>query len=222
MPVNIQLFYTANLLDLIGVILAFLFCSNAFCLAIIIYILISKAYSHPIIRLKKYPLLSWMVVGFFQGAFVYLAVYQLINVEETVFFNKTAILPALLASCNLWAFYPITQIYQHKEDALRGDITLSLKLGIRGTFVFTGLLFMVSTIGFYYFFSENNVLLPTQFIIYVGCMLPSLIFFNIWVLKTWEKTEEANFKNTMILNTLGAFCLNLFFIILIITKNNLF
>lgn len=221
LPVNIQLYYVANFIDFLAIILAIYFCSYTFAGAILVYILISKAYSHPIIRLKKYPFLSWAIVGFFQGSFLYLAVFQLIGNYNTFFFEKASLLPALLSSLNLWAFYPITQIYQHEEDAKRGDITLSIKLGINGTFMFTGILFLISTFGFYAFFKEPDVILSYNFIIYLICMIPALVFFNYWVLKSWVKKENANFKNTMIMNLIGSICLNLFFVFLILLKNNL-
>lgn len=218
LPVHVQLYYVANGFDLLAILLAIIFCSQPFAMAIFIYILISKAYSHPIIRLKKFPFLSWAIVGFFQGAFVYLAIYQLINGNNTAFFEKSALFPALLASFNLWAFYPITQIYQHDEDAKRGDITMSLKLGIRGTFVFTGILFFISAIGFYFFFRTENELFSNSFLRFILCMAPSLIFYNYWVLKSWKNSSLANFKNTMIMNILGSICLNIFFLVEIFYK----
>jgi UbiA prenyltransferase family len=216
LPVNIQLYYVSIIIDIVAVILSILFCSWPFALGILVYGLISKAYSHPIIRLKKYPILSWMVVGLFQGAFIYLLVFQLISKNTLLFLNHSAILPALLTSFNLWAFYPITQVYQHDEDAKRGDITLSLKLGIKGTFVFTGSLFLLSTIGFFWYFSKPDVLFTHNFILYLLCMAPSLIFFNYWVFNVWKDESTANFKNTMMMNLLGSLCLNIFFGLLLL------
>jgi 4-hydroxybenzoate polyprenyltransferase len=216
LPVRIELYYVANFIDFLAVILAYFFCSPVFALAILIYILVSKAYSHPLVRLKKYPFLSWFIVGFFQGAFVYLSVNQLINGQQ--FLALKSFLPALLTSFNLWAFYPITQIYQHEEDAKRGDITMSIKLGIRGTFVFTAILFLFSTLGFFWYFQKPNESLASNFILYLGCMAPALIFYNYWVLKAWKNESEANFSNTMIMNLLGSACLNFFFLWLIFIK----
>lgn len=218
LPVNIQLYYVANFIDVFAVILAYFKCGFNFSVAIIIYILISKAYSHPIIRLKKYPILSWFIVGLFQGAFVYFSVNQLISTNNISFFDQKSILPALLTSLNLWAFYPITQIYQHEEDAKRGDITMSLKLGIRGTFVFTAILFLVSTVGFFYYFQNTFKPFSSNFLTYLICMAPSLIFYNYWVLKAWSNESLANFHNTMIMNILGSTCLNVFFSWLILSK----
>jgi UbiA prenyltransferase family len=216
LPVNIQLYYAANLIDVLAIILAYFYCSPIFSCYLLVYIFISKAYSHPIVRLKKYPFLSWFIVGLFQGAFVYLSVNQLINSKS--FFDNASIIPSLLASFNLWAFYPITQIYQHAEDAKRGDITLSLKLGIRGTFIFTALLFLISTMGFYALFHQKGVFISPKFLTYLICMAPSLIFYNYWMLKAWKNELEANFKNTMMMNLLGSACLNIFFLWLVFWK----
>ena len=218
LPINIQLYYVSVFMDALAVLLAFLFCSWPFAIAIFIYGIISKAYSHPNFRLKKYPAASWLVVGLFQGAFIYLSVNHLISGSSVSFFDHSALFPAFLTSFNLWAFYPITQVYQHEEDAKRGDLTLSLKLGINGTFIFTAALFLISTFGFYGYFNEKNVFLPAKFLIYLLCMSPSLIFFNIWVIKVWSDQAKANFKNTMMMNLLGSLCLNLFFLWLILLK----
>jgi 1,4-dihydroxy-2-naphthoate octaprenyltransferase len=48
--------------------------------------------------------------------------------------------PALLSTCLLLGSYPMTQIYQHEEDARRGDKTFSLLLGIKETFIFTAVI----------------------------------------------------------------------------------
>ena len=168
--------------------------------------------------------MSWLVVGLFQGAFIYLSVFQLISNQSIPFFERNSLLPALLTSLNLWAFYPITQIYQHEADASRGDITLSLKLGIRGTFAFTACLFLFSTIGFCYFFSEQNDWGSNNFILYLICMAPALIFYNYWLVNCWKDQSNANFKNTMRMNLIGSICLNLFFALLIFLEKywNLF
>ena len=55
-------------------------------------------------------------------------------------------IPALLTTMMLMSAYPITQVYQHKEDRERGDFTLSLSLGILGTFHFTAFAFVMTTL----------------------------------------------------------------------------
>ncbi len=61
-------------------------------------------------------------------------------------------IPAALSSLWLMAAYPMTQIYQHEEDARRGDLTLSRLLGIQGTFIFTATAFLLVNAGFFLYF----------------------------------------------------------------------
>ncbi|RZK46863.1 MAG: prenyltransferase, partial [Hymenobacter sp.] len=107
-----------------------------FTLLILIYLLVAKAYSYEGIRLKKYPLLSTAVVVVFQGAFTFLLAQVGAGATPAQLFEKTNLLLALVSTLFLCGSYPLTQIYQHQEDARRGDRTLSLRLGIRGTFGF--------------------------------------------------------------------------------------
>jgi hypothetical protein len=218
-PVNKQLFYAAWLLDLIAYVWAWLSLGWIFGVGLIIYSFISKAYSHPRIRLKKYPIAGWLVVGLFQGAFVYLMVVQCLeDISLSVLLQPQYLLPAIWSSFNLWGFYPMTQIYQHDEDARRGDLTLSRLLGIKGTFMFTGAIFGLATVGFWYYFRDSVILSLPIFVVYLLVMAPSLIFFNVWFWKVLKDETQANFRHTMMLNLLGSLCLNIFFVILLIAS----
>src|SRR6478609_11071026 len=68
-PVNKGLYQLSLLLDLLAVVLAFIKVNALFAAMIFIYGFISKAYSHPSIRLKKYPFGSWLLIFVFQGFF---------------------------------------------------------------------------------------------------------------------------------------------------------
>src|SRR5882762_436845 len=78
-PVNKSLYYISLLLDLAAIIIAYWKIGFLFALMILIYGLLSKAYSHPSIRLKKYPIIGWLIVGIFQGSFAFLMCYVGIN-----------------------------------------------------------------------------------------------------------------------------------------------
>jgi 1,4-dihydroxy-2-naphthoate octaprenyltransferase len=119
---------------------------------------------------------------------------------------KTQILPALISTLMLWAVYPMSQIYQHEEDAKRGDTTLSILLGITGTFIFTALVFSIAFAGFFFYFNQAD------FITLLIFNFPTLVFFGWWFLKTLKDQNQANFKNTMWLNLLASACLNGFYI----------
>ena len=216
-PVSKNLYYVSLILDLIAIVIAFFISGWILSVALVIYSSISKAYSNDKIRLKKYPILSWITVGFFQGAFMYLTVIQAVNkISVSEIMQNKYLLPAILSSLNLLGFYPMTQIYQHEEDASRGDMTMSRLLGIKGTFIFTASIFLFVTIGFYFYFQNIQIFHIQAFIAYLLIMSPVLIFFNIWFLKVLKNENKADFQHTMRLNMLGSVCLNLFFILLLL------
>jgi 1,4-dihydroxy-2-naphthoate octaprenyltransferase len=218
-PVEKELYFTALIFDLIGLLIGF-YISLEFGICLFIYGLASKAYSHPSIRLKKRPIAGWLTVGFFQGFFTWWMTYRAVVSEEnrlpyseiltTLFTFDTLILPALLSSALLLGSYPMTQIYQHEEDSKRGDKTLSLILGIKGTFIFTALCFAMSAVGFTFYFWKilDNSQLAIAFHLF---LLPVLVFFISWAFRAFKNEKEANFRSTMRLNLLSSLCMNLFF-----------
>ena len=217
-PVSLELFYVSWILDIVAIIVAYFLGGWILSLALIIYSSISKAYSNDKIRLKKYPIISWLTVGIFQGAFTYLTVIQAVDkIELSEVWQNKYLFPAILSSLNLLGFYPMTQIYQHEEDARRGDMTMSRLLGIKGTFIFTASIFLFVTIGFFFYFQETLIYNFPAFAIYLLVMSPVLIYFNLWFLKVLKNENQADFHHTMRLNMLGSVCLNLFFILLLIS-----
>lgn len=202
--VDRKLFWVSWIIDVLAVIISLVVLDWVFALMIFVYGLVSKAYSDDKIRLKKYPILSWFIVGLFQGAFTYFSVIMVF--DKDIEYLKSQILPAIISTLMLWAVYPMSQIYQHEEDAKRGDTTMSILLGIKGTFVFTAIIFSIAFAGFFYYFSTNVFIVLSIF------NLPTLTFFGWWFLKTIKNEKQANFKNTMWLNLLASVCLNSFYI----------
>lgn len=218
-PVSKELFYVAWALDILAIIIGYFLSGWILALALFIYSSVSKAYSNDKIRLKKYPILSWITVGIFQGAFTYLTVIQAIdNILISDLMQEKYLFPAVLSTFNLLGFYPMTQIYQHEEDAKRGDLTMSRLLGIRGTFLFTAGIFLLVTVGFFFFFQEKEIFDFSAFIVYLLVMSPVLVFFNVWFLKVLKNEQLADYKHTMQLNFLGSICLNVFFVLLFLSK----
>jgi len=213
-PVSPGLLVTAWALDIAAIALALLLgLGTPFVLYLLIYGFISKAYSHPAIRLKKYPLLSWLIVGLFQGALTYLATIQVLSQSEIPsLFSVQYLLPALICTSNLWAVYPLTQVYQHDEDARRGDLTYSRMVGIQGTFLNAAVFFSISFAGFLYYFLHYGSV--NSLIVLTVCMGPVLGYFAYWWRLVHKNPGEANFRHTMRMNVLASLGLNLFFGIL--------
>lgn len=183
-----------------------------FSLMLLIYGIVSKAYSHPLVRLKKMPVLGWLAVGVFQGYFTFLmTVYGVSDISVQGLFNLKWQYPALLSSLLLLGSYPMTQIYQHEEDRERGDITISLKLGVMGTFYFTGIFFTLATLGFFLYFNAYHS--TETGIMFIVLLSPVTIYFIRWYLKVRKDIGQADFRHTMRLNFISALMLNLFFLI---------
>ena len=204
--VNEYLIYLVILFDVLAVALS-LFLNIHFAIGILIYLLVSKAYSWPQIRIKKYPILSTVIVTLFQGAFTYLLVFQ--GIEGKVVFNSQVIIPAVTGTLFLAGSYPITQIYQHEEDAGRGDKTLSLLLGIKGTFIFAGLMFIIASALMCVWLNDWG-----SIAIYFAGTGGIGMFFTKWALSSLKNPEAANFKNTMRMNKISSLSLSATFILI--------
>lgn len=210
-PVNIGLYATSLLFDLLAVIMGFVKVNLLFALMLLVYGLVSKAYSHPAIRIKKYPIGGWLIIGLFQGIFTFLMCYVGINgFEMENLVQAKVLVPGLLTSVMLWGNYPMTQVYQHEEDAKHGDTTISMMLGIRGTFIFVQVLFAVAAICFVLYFNHfYTIEMGCYFLLALG---PVVLFFMVWFYKVWKDASQANFTYTMWLNFISSLCLNGFFI----------
>ncbi len=207
--VSEELYWAALIFDVIA-LAAGLWIGWLFTLMLFVYGLASKAYSHPLTRWKKRPYLGWLVAGFFQGYFTFMMVIVgLGEADWETIFQTQYLVPALLSSALLWGSYPMTQVYQHKEDGRRGDETLSRKLGILGTFYFTAICFSAATGGFFWYFLTTYGQLEA--LVFVAAMGPVLVFFLWWYFKVRQDLSQANFRYTMRLNLYSALCLNLFF-----------
>lgn len=210
-PVKKSLYYLSLLFDAIAIVLGYIKINLTFAVMLLIYGLVSKAYSHPAIRLKKRAITGWIIAGIFQGLFTFVMCYIGINRFSFENIGKASVLvPGILSSIMLWANYPMTQIYQHEEDSKRGDVTLSLKLGVKGTFYFAAMMFVIATVGFVWYF--NTFFQPKYSWIFLIALFPVVAYFLYWFIRALQNEEAVNYTHTMWLNFISATCLNTFFI----------
>ncbi len=209
-PVDKELYFTSLALDIAGILLGLLI-SIYFSIMIFLYGLASKAYSHPSVRLKKYAVTGWFIAGFFQGFFTYLFFILAIgDLRLKDLFDNSILLPGCLCTLLLWGSYPMTQIYQHEEDQKRGDFTISLKLGIKKTFLFSAFLFLIADFFFMlYFLRFRDIRIVVLFEIF---LVPMMIYFLRWFMKSIKEPKMADYNHTMNLNLVSSLCLNLFFL----------
>ena len=185
----------------------------AFSSMLLVYSLVSMAYSHPAIRIKKYPYGSWLIAGLFQGSFTFVMAYSGLTVSGWGnFVEPFVLIPGFLTTLLLWSAYPLTQVYQHQEDGQRGDRTLSLSLGIQRTFVFSAVWFLISGAAFAWYFVElrDQVWALWGFL---AAMAPVLLYFTVWFYFVRSNPSKyASYSWVMWMNRISAIALNGFFL----------
>lgn len=207
-----QLFVTTIVLDSTGLVLSILI-SPLFAAVMLLYIAASKAYSYRGIRLKKFPVTGYLVVIVFQGAATFWLVYYGSNAVNSLAVPwQGMVISALL----IGGFYPLTQVYQHRQDRADGVTTLSYRLGYTGTFIFCAIVYALAWVFMAQFFIQQEqagkLLLVSIFFI------PVIVYFISWFIRVIKDNRAADFRHTMYMNWLAATCTNLVFIILLIWK----
>ncbi len=210
LPATRQLYHASILLDMLAIVAA-VFISTVFVWGIVFFIAASKAYSYRRIRLKKYPVASFLLAASCQGGLVFFLVYHSCSVPQSL---AVPVLPIIASSLLVGSIYPLTQIYQHRQDEEDGVKTLSKLLGYKGTFIFTAFTYAIaiSILGIY--FSANLELV--RFLLLLLIMSPVLLYFFWWYLAVTKNTAAANFKNSLRMNIVTSFCTNAGFITLLI------
>jgi len=214
LPIPQQLSVITILFDILAII-ACLFIHPLTTMLLVIYIIASRLYSWRKVRLKKYPILGFLTVFLCQGALVFLMVLSVFHPEQNFKTAFVEYLPfAFVSSLFIGSMYPLSQIYQHKQDKEDGVFTISALLGYRNTFIFSGIQFMLASIIFNYsLLIEGKTI---DIIIYNTSQLPVIIFFLIWFYRVMKDPTKADFKHTMQMNIISAICMNVCFMILLL------
>jgi 1,4-dihydroxy-2-naphthoate polyprenyltransferase len=207
LPPTRQLLYATLVMDVLALLLGFLI-SKYFVLSAGLYIVASRAYSARAIRLKKYPIVGFLTVVVCQGALIFFMVYHGSNPELLL---RVPVLGMISASLLIGGFYPLTQIYQHEADARDGVRTMSALLGIRGTFIFCGIVYCAAFLVLSYFFLVSLEI--KEFLFLTTCMLPILVYFIVWAVQVWRDASRADFKHTMRMNIIASCFTSIGFII---------
>lgn len=205
-----QLFYASVIMDILAVGLSFLI-TLLFALGIFLYIIASRCYSYRKIRLKKYPVLGYLTVVLFQGALTFFLVYHGSVSNHT---TDVPVIAMMAASLLIGGFYPLTQVYQHEADLADGVQTISYKLGYKGTFIFTGIIYAIAFAMLGLLFFSN--LQWNHFLVLQIYMIPVLVYYFIWFAKVLKDKRAACFTNTMRMNLLASVCTNAGFITILI------
>lgn len=210
-----ELFWISTILDSLAVILSFLV-NSLFAVCIIANILASRAYSYRGIRLKKYPYTGFLTVIVFQGAITYFMVFNGSSMDAATIPWQGMLISSLLFG----GFYPLTQIYQHDQDFRDGVITISYKLGIQGTFIFSGIMYALAEwVLFWYFINKAQL---EQYLVLQLFFLPIVVYFLYWWRKVAVDRSNANFHFSLRMNFIAAAFTNLAFILLYFINHPIF
>lgn len=211
-PPSRELFWVTIVLDCAGMLLSLLI-GPLFTVVMLFYIGASKAYSYRGIRLKKFPYLGYLVVIIFQGAVTFWLVYYGSNKESAIHVPWQGM---VICSLLVGGFYPLTQIYQHKQDMDDGVSTISYKLGYVGTFIFCAVVYIIAWVFMAQYFVANKK--GNQLLMIGIFFIPVIVYFIRWFVMVRRNIKQANFRNTMKMNWLAATCTNVSFLILLIWR----
>ncbi|MBF2054326.1 MAG: hypothetical protein IGS03_12815 [Candidatus Sericytochromatia bacterium] len=167
-------------------------------LGVALFIAASRAYSAPWPRLKRLPWISFWLVALGQGSITFWTVWASLNPQAP--WSLLTTFGALAAGALVGAAYPLSQIYQHAEDAERGDLTLSRLLGVRGTLLFSAGAFGLGGALLLALFGWRDSILLLM------CSLPGLLAFVHFAWQTWQEPERVGHAGVMrvqVFNTLG-------------------
>ena len=208
-----ELYILSIILDGLAILLSLLI-DLVFTAVILSYIGASKAYSYRGLRIKRFPILSYLVVIIFQGAVTFWLVYYGSSMSAGIL--DPPWMGMMICAMLVGGFYPLTQIYQHKQDKDDGVQTISYKLGYKGTFLFSALVYIIGWILMAQFFIQSG---QEEKLWLLGIFfLPVIVYFIIWWRKVYADPAAASFRNTMRMNWLSAICINLSFLILLIWR----
>lgn len=208
-----QLYYATVGLDGLAILLS-LRIGVLFATAIAVYILCSRLYSYRPVRLKQYPVVGYLTVICNQGALTFWMVYTGATAPTAAPFPVIA---CIAAAFLIGGFYPITQVYQHNADAKDGVTTISMMLGIKGTFVFCAAMYVIAFGLLFAHFQRAQQI--TRFLLLQVFFIPVLLYFFYWVKKVWTQPANADFTHTMKMNWLASGCTNGAFITLTILNH---
>lgn len=199
------------LLNLIGLSMA-LYIDFFYFVFVLVYVVISSLYSWRPIRLKRYPWLGFFIIFFFQGYWIVVSGYLLNEYFYYIFRDISAL--GLAASFMFGGGYPITQIYQHKQDKEDGVITISMLLGIKGTLVFSGIMNAIGLAILGYVVIQNQGW--HDMALYLLILSPSFYYFSKWSAQVFKDERQANYENVMRMTWISAICNNIAILMLIL------
>ena len=166
------------------------------CLA---FAILGVLYSHPTPRWKGNPWLSWLVVMGGQGA---LGTAGGVVAGGSAHLTPEIACGLVAASALVGALYPLTQLFQTVEDHARGDRTVAIALGRRGTRIASVVLSLIGAV--FAGLSAHVAGRPWDALLLAGAGLPMAVG-AVWVCAPREAADVYRRVSRFQLAAGGAF-----------------
>jgi 1,4-dihydroxy-2-naphthoate octaprenyltransferase len=204
-----KLFKISTAMDGLAVVFSTLIFSLEVGAGVLTYLLLSKLHNSNPIRLKKYAIISWLLTMAMQGVLLF-ALTQYACGKIMLITNVFA----LQATTFFVGFiFPLLQMYTHQQDANRGDLTISLRLGLKGTFTLSLVAFLVAVLfmGLHFY----NIKKLFHFYLFLLFLSPVAAYFFWWRKNTKIQPLAANHTFTKLFIIITTICMGLFSLVLI-------
>jgi 1,4-dihydroxy-2-naphthoate octaprenyltransferase len=213
-PVKKDLLWFSLALDAIALALGLLV-GTLFAAGCLIYGCASKAYSWDKIRIKKYPLTGWLFTGLGQGTLTFLLVAVSVGTARAAdVFDFHLWFPALACGLFVLGFFPLTQVFQHREDARRHDTTISMLIGVRGTFFLAAIILFLALSAFFFYFEETLGMKYAG--VFFILLFPAAVSFLRWFGRIYKDAGAADYDHATRICLLASGGMNIFFLIAIV------
>jgi len=172
------------------------------------YAALSFAYSHPRVRWKADPVLSVLTIALGQGVLAFLAGWSARRGEVASAWAPDAAFGALTATLLILSLYPLTQVYQIDEDRARGDRTIAVAWGARGSFAFSLVCLALGGPAMVGVLHQRYG--PGDALLAGTALLVQFAAIALWAACFDRRQVLANYRRVMRLNTLTAAGLTLY------------
>lgn len=174
------------------------------------YTLVYKLYFHPVVRIKKYAILSLIMVMLTNGALI----FSLVDVATTSSAQTQHALAIQATSILVGAFYMLSLLFTQKEDAQFGDVTLATRMGTKRLINFATILFVVSLVMMLLHFVSTKQLF--HFYLFMLFFAPVAAYFRWWARQ--GKANEVVFESkfTIVFFNLATIAFSLYALVLLL------
>ncbi|HCS21404.1 MAG TPA: hypothetical protein DIW47_12735 [Bacteroidetes bacterium] len=182
----------------------------------LVYPVLFRLYSIPILQLKRFPILNFSWKSVFYGLVMYWAIQAALGGFSSEYAHFSHQLWAkMMITFFVGSLILFTQLYQNEFNKRDGIQTMSGMLGNQGSFGFFAWLFLSAEYCAWQHFQEQGAV--RHFIVLQFFLLPVLVYSIYWFARVRKSSLAADFDHATRMRLLTSFCLNLCFLSFLIS-----